>query len=331
MKLYFAPGACSLAPYRDARGGREPRPRAGQQSGKDQIQRRLLDHQRQGPSPVLEFDNGERLTEGPVIVQWIADQNPASGLVPPAGARALSGAGVAGFITSELHKTFGPIFRPTTPDAYKAISKENLGKRFDWLDKQLAGKQYLWATSSPSPTPTSTRCCAGPRIEMDLAKWPNLKAYVDRVGARRRCWRRSRRKADPKPSHGNGYGNIWQSLASPPCPARNNPPAAACGRKPAILAATGACQRRRKQHPCPGTAHSQVVAGGSVTANEAEGLSERRPDLFRSATALDRRRSAESGKLALIKSVSPRRSARKFSRLVPVRRSDPAGVRERVE
>ena len=47
------------------------------------------------------------------------------------------------FTTSEIHKTFGPIFRPTTPDAYKDISKENLGKRFDWLDQQLAGKQYL--------------------------------------------------------------------------------------------------------------------------------------------------------------------------------------------
>jgi glutathione S-transferase len=94
-----------------------------------------------GQVPVLEFDNGERLTEGPVIVQWIADQNPASGLVPPAGKpERYRVQEWLNFITSELHKTFGPIFRPTTPDVYKTISKENLGKRFDWLDKQLAGQ-----------------------------------------------------------------------------------------------------------------------------------------------------------------------------------------------
>jgi glutathione S-transferase len=139
-----------------------------------------------GQVPVLEFDNGERLTEGPVIVQWIADQNPASGLVPPAGK--LERYRVQewlNFITSELHKTFGPIFRPTTPDAFKALSKENLGKRFDWLDKQLAGKDYLMGdkfTVADAYLFTVLRWTS--RIDIDLAKWPNLKAYVDRVAAR---------------------------------------------------------------------------------------------------------------------------------------------------
>jgi glutathione S-transferase len=139
-----------------------------------------------GQVPVLEFDDGERLTEGPVIVQWIADQNPAAGLVPPAGS--LDRYRVQewlNFTTSELHKSFGPIFRPTTPDAYKAISKENLGKRFDWLDKRLAGKQYLMGdkfTVADAYLFTILRWTT--RIEMDLAKWPNLKAYADRVAAR---------------------------------------------------------------------------------------------------------------------------------------------------
>src|SRR2546423_12106401 len=72
------------------------------------------------------------------------EQNPAAGLRPPADKpERYRVQEWLNFITSELHKSFGPIFRPTTPEQYKTISKENLGKRFDWLDKQLAGRHYL--------------------------------------------------------------------------------------------------------------------------------------------------------------------------------------------
>ena len=136
--------------------------------------------------PVLEFDNGERLTEGPVIVQWIADQNPAAGLMPPPASP--SATGCRSGSTSSPRSCTRPSGRssgPTTPDAYKAISKENLGKRFDWLDKQLAGKQYLMGdqfTVADAYLFTVLRWTS--RIDIDLAKWPNLKAYVDRVAAR---------------------------------------------------------------------------------------------------------------------------------------------------
>ena len=75
-----------------------------------------------GYVPVLEIDNGQRLTEGPAIVQYLADQKPASGLMPAAGT--LDRYRVQewlNFVTSELHKSYGPIFRPTTPDEYKKI------------------------------------------------------------------------------------------------------------------------------------------------------------------------------------------------------------------
>jgi glutathione S-transferase len=89
------------------------------------------------------------------------------------------------FVTSELYKSYGPIFRPTTPDEYKIISKENLGKRFDWLDKQLAGKQYLMGDKfTVADAYLFTVLRWSPRVEIDLAKWPNVKAYVDRVAAR---------------------------------------------------------------------------------------------------------------------------------------------------
>ena len=188
MKLYFAPGACSLSPHivmREA-GAQYDLEQVNNQEKKTKSGTDYWTINAKGQVPVLEFDNGERLTEGPVIVQWIADQNPASGLVPPAGK--LERYRVQewlNFITSELHKTFGPIFRPTTPDAFKALSKENLGKRFDWLDKQLAGKDYLMGdkfTIADAYLFTVLRWTS--RIDIDLAKWPNLKAYVDRVAAR---------------------------------------------------------------------------------------------------------------------------------------------------
>src|SRR4051812_32631731 len=187
MKLYFAPGACSLSPHiimREAGlnfdleqvNNAEKKTKSGEDYWKVNPK---------GQVPVLLLDNGEKLTEGPVIVQYIADQAPSSGLAPSAGS--LDRYRVQewlNFTTSELHKTFGPIFRPTTPDEFKKLSKENLGKRFDWLDKQLAGKAYLMGdkfTIADAYLFTVPRW--SPRIAMDLAKGPNLKSYVDRVGA----------------------------------------------------------------------------------------------------------------------------------------------------
>jgi len=188
MKLYYAPGACSLSPHivsREAGIGldleqvdnREKKTKNGQD---------FWHINPKGQVPVLEIDSGQRLTEGPVIVQYLADQKPASGLVPPPGS--IDRYRVQewlNFVTSELHKSFGPTFRPTTPDEYKKISKDNLGKRFDWLNQELAGKQYLMGdqfTIADAYLFTVLRWV--PRIELDLAKWPNLKAYIDRVAAR---------------------------------------------------------------------------------------------------------------------------------------------------
>ena len=174
MKLYFAPGACSLSPHivlREA-GAKFDLEQVNNQEKKTKSGIDYWTINGKGQVPVLEFDNGERLTEGPVIVQWIADQNPAAGLVPPAGKpERYRVQEWLNFITSELHKSFGPIFRPTTPDAYKAISKENLGKRFDWLDKQLAGKQYLMGdkfTVADAYLFTVLRWTS--RIDMDLGQ-----------------------------------------------------------------------------------------------------------------------------------------------------------------
>ena len=188
MKLYFAPGACSLSPHIVLResGTQFDLEQVNNQEKKTKSGTDYWTINPKGQVPVLEYGNGERLTEGPVIVQYIADQKPASGLVPAAGTpERYRVQEWLNFITSELHKSFGPIFRPTTPDAYKEISKENLGKRFDWLDKQLAGRQYLMGdkfTVADAYLFTVLRWAS--RVGIDIAKWPNLKAYVDRVAAR---------------------------------------------------------------------------------------------------------------------------------------------------
>ena len=146
MKLYIWPGACSLSPHIVAR-------EAGidlQLAPLDRAERKAADGtvlssvNPKNQVPVLELDDGQKLTEGPVIVQYLADQKPASGLVPPPGTMDRYRVQEwLNFITSELHKTFGSLFRPTTPEDFKPTLRDMLGQRFDWIDKQLAGKQYL--------------------------------------------------------------------------------------------------------------------------------------------------------------------------------------------
>jgi glutathione S-transferase len=188
MKLYYAPGACSLSPHIVLRESGLPfdLEQVDNKEKKTKSGQNFWDVNPKGQVPVLELDEGGRLTEGPVIVQYLADKKPGSGLAPACGTpERYRVQEWLNFTTSELHKSFGPIFRPTTPEEYKKISKENLGKRFDWLDKQLADRQYVMGdkfTIADAYLFTILRW--SPRIEIDLGRWPNLKAYVDRVAAR---------------------------------------------------------------------------------------------------------------------------------------------------
>ena len=188
MKLYFSPGSCSLSPHivlREA-GANFELEQVNNQEKKTKSGKDYWTVNRKGQVPCLELDNGDKLTEGPVIVQYIADQKPAAGLAGAAGTMERYRIQEwLNFTTSELHKTFGPIFRPTTPDAFKDISRANLGKRFDWIDKELAGKQYLMGDKfSIADAYMFTVMRWSPRVNIDISKWPNIKAYVDRVAAR---------------------------------------------------------------------------------------------------------------------------------------------------
>lgn len=146
MKLYYSPGACSLSPHIVLR-------EAGLSFDVEKVDLKAKLTEKgadftkvnpKGQVPTLQLDSGEILTEGPVIVQYIADKNPGAALIGAAGSMERYRVQEwLNHITSELHKGFSPLFNPATPDAYKDIARANLGKKFDALDKHLAGHQYL--------------------------------------------------------------------------------------------------------------------------------------------------------------------------------------------
>ncbi|MGH8670191.1 MAG: glutathione transferase GstA [Burkholderiales bacterium] len=188
MKLYYSPGACSLSPHIVAR-------ELGialqlqKVNTKDKTMEGGGDYWQvnaKGYVPLLELDNGERLTEGPAIVQYLADQKPEAGLAPKAGSfERYRLQEWLNFTTSEIHKQFSPLFRPTTPEDYKPIARENLANRFKWLDQQLAGRDYLLGKQfSVADAYLFTVLRWTVPLKIDLSPWPNVAAYLERVGKR---------------------------------------------------------------------------------------------------------------------------------------------------
>ncbi len=188
MKLYFSPGACSLSPRIALLEAGLPFT-----TQKVDTKTKQLDGggdfwavNSKGYVPTLELDNGQVLTEGPAIVQYIADLNPETGLAPKAGTMDRYRLQEwLNFITSEIHKGFSPLFDPTLAPDVKQIFKDKLGKRFDWLTTQLSGKQYLMGdtfTVADGYLFTVLNWCQW--VGIDLANWPVLKDYQSRVSAR---------------------------------------------------------------------------------------------------------------------------------------------------
>ena len=188
MKLYYSPGACSLSPHivsRELGLAVELK----KVNNKDKTFDGGGDFRKvngKGYVPALELDNGQVLTEGPAIVQYLADQKPDAGLAPKAGSfERYKLQEWLNFITSELHKSFSPLFRPNTPEDYKPVVKENIGNRLQWLDQQLAGKDYLMGkTFTVADAYLFVVVGWSKHVGIDTSKYPNLSAYLARVGAR---------------------------------------------------------------------------------------------------------------------------------------------------
>jgi glutathione S-transferase len=190
MKLYYAPGACSLSPHIVARELGLPI-----EPLKVDTKTRTIDGggdylkiNARGYVPALELDDGQVLTEGPAIVQYLADLKPEAGLAPKAGTfERYRLQEWLNFLTSEIHKQFSPLFKANTPEGYKPIAKDILATRFDWLDGQLAGKDYLMGSRFTVADAYLFVLLGWTRpLQIDLARWPNLAAFHRRVGARPR-------------------------------------------------------------------------------------------------------------------------------------------------
>lgn len=186
MKLYYSPGACSLSPHIVSREAGLPVEliRVDTKTHKTQGGDDFYKINPMGYVPTLVLDNGEILTEGPAIVQYLADQKPESGLMPKGHDR-YRVLEWLNFVTAELHKQFSPLFNPKTPDAYKDMIKEGLVKKFALLDQKLAGKSYLTGETFTVADAYLFVVANWSRFHnIDLAQWPNLKAFMDRVKAR---------------------------------------------------------------------------------------------------------------------------------------------------
>ena len=188
MKLYYSPGACSLSPHivmREAGLAFEPVMAPTKthklQDGTDYYTINPL-----GYVPMLELDDGTRLREGPAIVQYIADLAPTKNLAPAAGTlQRYRLQEWLTFIGTEMHKGYSPLFNPAMPEEAKTIFKDKLKSRFQWLDGQLADKQYLMGEHFSVAdgylfTVTNWTKPTG----VDISDFANLQAWHARVGSR---------------------------------------------------------------------------------------------------------------------------------------------------
>ena len=191
MKLYFSPGACSLSPAIVA-----------QEAGiaveliKVDTKTKTLaaggDYWKINPKgyvPALEISPGEVLTEGPAIVQYLADQKPQSGLVAPAGTlERYRQQEMLGYINSEIHKSYSPLFYPDTPQQTKDDRLAYLKKRYALLDQQLAGRDYLFGdkfTVADAYLFTVTNWAG--YVKLDLSGFANLAAFQAEKGKETRA------------------------------------------------------------------------------------------------------------------------------------------------
>jgi glutathione S-transferase len=188
MKLYYAPGACSLSPHivLNEAGLTFDRVKTDTKTKLMEGGGDFREINPLGYVPVLELDDGIRLTEGPAIVQWIADRVPAKKLAPPNGTTQRTDLQRwLNFISTELHKGFSPLFNPAMPEEAKQIFRERLGTRFAHVDKQLAGNEYLLGKDfsvADAYLFTISNWAAG--VKVDLSPYANVLAYRKRIGAR---------------------------------------------------------------------------------------------------------------------------------------------------
>ncbi|MGB3272587.1 MAG: glutathione transferase GstA [Xanthobacteraceae bacterium] len=187
MKLYYSPGACSLSPHIALLEAGIPHEtvkvdlKAKKLAGGGDF----LKVNPKGQVPVLVLDDGEQLTEGPVIVQVIADKAGDGKLAPANGTRERYRLQEwLNFLTSELHKNFSPLFQPALGDDAKAFFRDRLAGKFKYVDEKLAGKDYLMGAFSVADGYLYVMLRWAEAMKLDLSALKNLAAFKARMAAR---------------------------------------------------------------------------------------------------------------------------------------------------
>ena len=188
MKLYFSPGACSLSPHIVLAEAGLPYTleRVDLKTKKTETGADFFAINPAGYVPTLVLDNGEILTEGPAIVQYLADQAPASKLAPPAGSfERVRLQEVLNYISTELHKSFSPLFNPAAPEDWKTFMRGQIVRRLEPMEKRVAGGGCLMGGFSVADADLFTILGWTRLVGIDLkAERPALAEYQARIKAR---------------------------------------------------------------------------------------------------------------------------------------------------
>jgi glutathione S-transferase len=188
MKLYYAPGACSLAPHIVAREAGIPLTleKVDLRARTTASGRPFAEINPKGYVPAIEVRDGEVMTEVSALIQYLADQAPQAGLMPAAGtAERYQVLEWIGFVSTEIHKGFGALWNPASPEEVKQAAKDKLFQRFAYIDQRLAGQSYLTGERFTVAdaylfTVTNWTNFHG----LSLTEYPNLAAFMSRVAAR---------------------------------------------------------------------------------------------------------------------------------------------------
>jgi glutathione S-transferase len=188
MKLYYSPGACSLSPHIALieSGLNFNIEKVDLKAGKTETGADYASINPKGYVPALELDNGTLMTEGPTIVQYIADHASGARIAPPQGAMArYELTEWLGYINSEIHKTFTPLFDKSSPEESKAAAKKKLDRRFAYAAKRLASHPYLVDdTFSVADGYLFVTLRWAKALAIDLSAYPSLEAYRERMNQR---------------------------------------------------------------------------------------------------------------------------------------------------
>lgn len=187
MKLFYSPGACSLSTHIILREAGYPFDlvKVDLASKKTADGADFREVNPKGYVPALALDDGRVLTENIAIDEYLADHRREAGLAPPANTfERYKLVEWLAFISTELHKQFGPLFKPDYSADTKAKQKELLAKRFEYVAAELQNRQYLTGEFSVADAYLFVMLQWAEKMQIDLKRWPVLDAYTTRMKAR---------------------------------------------------------------------------------------------------------------------------------------------------